>query len=42
MVKGVKWVSYDNEESVRKKTQFAFDEVRESPERNPDLYFIGS
>lgn len=28
MVKGIKWVSYDNEESVRKKTQFAYDEVR--------------
>jgi len=30
MVKGLKWISYDDEESVRKKTQFAFDEVMTS------------
>jgi GH18 family chitinase len=26
MVKGVKWVSYDDEASVRKKSQFAYDQ----------------
>ena len=26
MVKGVKWISYDDEASVRKKTQFAYDQ----------------
>jgi hypothetical protein len=28
MAKGVKWVSYDDEMSIRKKSQFAYDQVR--------------
>jgi GH18 family chitinase len=27
MAKGVKWVSYDDEMSIRKKSQFAYDQV---------------